>query len=58
VGIVVTSPKGESFKYVLQIQFKASNNVAEYEAMLHGLCIATTLRHQAVEGLRRLHVSH
>jgi ribonuclease HI len=43
VGIVVTSPKGESFKYVLQIQFKASNNVAEYEAMLHGLCIATTL---------------
>jgi ribonuclease HI len=42
-GILVTSPKGESFKYVLQMHFPASNNVAEYEALLHGLRIATTL---------------
>jgi ribonuclease HI len=42
-GILVTSPKGESFKYVLQMHFSASNNAAEYEALLHGLRIATTL---------------
>jgi ribonuclease HI len=42
-GILVTSPKGESIKYVLQMHFSASNNVAEYEALLHGLRIAMTL---------------
>jgi hypothetical protein len=42
-SILVTSPKGESFKYVLQMHFLASNNAAEYEALLHGLRIATTL---------------
>jgi ribonuclease HI len=40
---MVTFPKGESFKYVLQIHFPVSNNAAEYEALLHGLRIATTL---------------
>jgi ribonuclease HI len=49
-GIQVTSPKGENFKYVLQMHFPASNNVAEYEALLHGLRIATAL------GIRRLKV--
>jgi hypothetical protein len=49
-GILVTSPKGESFKYVMQIHFPASNNVAEYEALLHGLRIATAL------GIHRLKV--
>jgi hypothetical protein len=42
-GILITSPKGESFKYVLQMHFPASNNVAWYEALLHGLRIAMTL---------------
>jgi hypothetical protein len=42
-GILVTSPKGESFKYVLQMHFPASNNATEYEALLHGLRIATAL---------------
>jgi hypothetical protein len=41
--IMVTSPKGENFKYVLQMHFLASNNAAEYEALLHGLRIATVL---------------
>jgi hypothetical protein len=43
VGILVTSPKGENFKYVLQMHFPASNNAAEYEALLHGLRIAMAL---------------
>jgi hypothetical protein len=42
-GILVTSPNGESFKYVLQTHFLASNNAAEYEALLHGLRISTAL---------------
>jgi ribonuclease HI len=30
-------------KYVLQIHHKASNNSAEYEALIHRLCIAVSL---------------
>jgi ribonuclease HI len=36
-------PKGQSFKYVMQMHFAASNNAAKYEALLHGLRIATAL---------------
>jgi hypothetical protein len=42
-GILVTSPKGENFKCVLQIHFPASNNAAEYKALLHSLRIAPAL---------------
>src|SRR5437764_2285831 len=49
-GIVLVSPTGERLKYVLQIHFPASNNAAEYEALLHGLRIAISL------GIRRLAV--
>jgi hypothetical protein len=48
--ILVTSSKGENFKYVLQMHFPACNNAAEYEALLHGLRIATAL------GIHRLKV--
>jgi hypothetical protein len=41
--ILVTPPKGESFKYILQMHFPASNNAAEYESLLHGLRIAMAL---------------
>jgi hypothetical protein len=40
VGIVFTSPKGDKLLYVLQIHFCASNNVAENEALVHGLMLA------------------
>ena len=39
-GIVLTSPKGDQLHYVLQIHFAASNNVAEYEALVHGIKLA------------------
>jgi hypothetical protein len=42
-GILVTYPKGESIKYVLQMHFPASNNAVEYDSLLHGLRITTTL---------------
>src|SRR3954464_31939 len=38
--IVLTSPKRDHLKYVLQIHFAASNNVAEYKALVHGLKVA------------------
>jgi hypothetical protein len=41
--ILVTSPKGESFKYIMQMHFLASNNAVEYEALLHGPRITTAL---------------
>jgi hypothetical protein len=41
--ILVTSPKGESFKYIMQMHFLASNNAVEYEALLHGSRITTAL---------------
>src|SRR4051812_45837459 len=40
-GVVLISPKGEKLKYILQVNFeKASNNEAEYEALLHGMRMA------------------
>jgi ribonuclease HI len=38
--IIHISPKGDKLHYVLQIHFTASNNVAEYEALIHGLKLA------------------
>ena len=42
-GVVLISPTGEQLKYILQIHFPASNNAVEYEFLLHGLRIATSL---------------
>src|SRR3954452_19656547 len=39
-GVTLKSPTGEELKYVIQIYFTATNNMAEYEALLHGLRIA------------------
>jgi hypothetical protein len=51
-GILVTSPKGESFKYALQMHFSASNNAAKYEDLLHGLWITTALSIHRLKVLR------
>jgi hypothetical protein len=47
-GVILTSPKGDKLQYVLQIHFRASNNVAEYEALVHGLKLAKEI------GVRRI----
>ena len=47
-GVLFISPKGEQLKYVLQILWKATNNEAEYEALLHRLRLAISL------GIKRL----
>jgi ribonuclease HI len=47
-GVLFISPRGEQLKYILQILWEVSNNEAEYEALLHGLCLAISL------GIKRL----
>jgi ribonuclease HI len=46
--VLFISPRGEQLKYMFQILFEVSNNEAEYEALLHGLCLAISL------GIKRL----
>jgi ribonuclease HI len=49
-GVVLISPQGDKLKYILRMSFsQASNNEAEYEALLHGMnmaksCGATRLK--------------
>jgi hypothetical protein len=47
-GLLFISPLGKHLRYVLRLHFSASNNVAEYEALVNGLRIAIDL------GVRRL----
>ena len=47
-GVILTSPKGDKLRYTLQIHFTASNNVAEYEVLIHRLWLAKEL------GIRRI----
>jgi ribonuclease HI len=46
--VLLISPQGEQLKYVMQIHYKASNNGAEYEALIHRLHIVVSL------GIKRL----
>ena len=39
-GVILTSARGDKFCYVLRLMFPCTNNVAEYEALLHSLRIA------------------
>nr|GEY58216.1 reverse transcriptase domain-containing protein [Tanacetum cinerariifolium] len=42
-GLILTNPDGVEFTYALRFQFAASNNKAEYEALISGLRIATQI---------------
>ncbi|GJT97688.1 reverse transcriptase domain-containing protein [Tanacetum coccineum] len=50
-GLILTSPEGTEFTYALRFQFTASNNEAEYEALIAGLRIAAQM------GVRNVRVS-
>src|SRR6266536_5294238 len=39
-GVILTSPHGDKFCYVLRFMFPCTNNAAENEALLHGLRMA------------------
>src|SRR3954466_8655300 len=38
--VMLTSPQGDKMKYILRMKFRASNNEAEYEALIHGMKMA------------------
>ena len=50
VGLVFVSPLRVRKRYTIRIHFLVSNNVAEYEALINGLCITIEL------GIQRLDV--
>jgi ribonuclease HI len=47
-GVVLTSPKGDKLQYVLQMHFRALNNIAEYKALVHGLKLAKDIGIQRI----------
>jgi ribonuclease HI len=49
-GLLFISPLGEHMRYEVRLHFPASNNMAEYEALLCGLRIAIEI------GIKRLNV--
>jgi ribonuclease HI len=49
-GVLLISPKGDRLLYVIQLHFRTTNNVAEYEALVNGLRITAEL------GVQRLYI--
>jgi ribonuclease HI len=43
VGLLFISPLRTHMRYVIRLNFASSNNIAEYEALVNGLCIAIEL---------------
>ncbi|XP_062100753.1 uncharacterized protein LOC133806675 [Humulus lupulus] len=50
LGLVLTSPQGDIIEKVVRCRFKATNNEAEYKAMIVGLVLAKEM------GIRQLNV--
>jgi ribonuclease HI len=50
VGLVFISPLGVHMEYLVRLHFLASNNAAEYEALINGLRIAVEI------GIKRLEI--
>ena len=50
MGLVFVSPLRVRMRYMVQLHFPSSNNVAEYEAVINGLLITIEL------GIRRLDI--
>jgi hypothetical protein len=42
-GVLLLTPEGEQFKYMMHLDLKATNNMAEYEALVFGLSIMLSL---------------
>jgi ribonuclease HI len=47
---VLIPPEGDVLKYTIQLEFSATNNIAEYEELSNGLRLAKDL------GIRRLFI--
>jgi hypothetical protein len=42
-GVVLIDPRGEQLKYMVHLDFEATNKMAEYEALIFGLTAALSL---------------
>jgi hypothetical protein len=42
-GVVLIDPSGDQVKYMVHLEFKATNNMAEYEALIFDLSAALSL---------------
>src|SRR5436190_8369821 len=42
-GILIISPQGEKLRYIIRLDFPATNNMAEYEALLAWLRVCMSL---------------
>jgi ribonuclease HI len=47
-GVKLKSHRGDELSYVLQIHFPTTNNIAEYEVLLHGLRVAKEISVQHI----------
>src|SRR5438132_839511 len=58
-GVVLSPPTGETLKYIVRLDFKATNNMVEYEGLLAGLRATAGLgvRHLIVKGDSQLVVN-
>jgi ribonuclease HI len=43
VGVLLLTPSGQQLKYMVHLDFKATNNMAKYEALIFGLSTALSL---------------
>ncbi|XP_071739240.1 uncharacterized protein [Rutidosis leptorrhynchoides] len=43
IGLLLVSPNGEEITYAIRLKFAASNNEAEYEALIAGLRLAKSI---------------
>jgi ribonuclease HI len=49
--VLLLAPQGDQFKYMVHLDFKATNNMAEYEALLYGLsALSLGVRRLLVKG--------
>ena len=48
-GLILTSPNGIDIEYALRFRFQASNNEAEYEAIIAGLNLAHSMEVDQLE---------
>jgi ribonuclease HI len=56
VGALLLTPDREQFKYMVHLEFKATNNMTEYEALIFGISTALSLgvRQLLVKGVSKL----
>lgn len=43
-GVILITPEGQQISYALRLAFKATNNKAEYDAVIIGLKLAREIR--------------